>query len=108
MAGAILLREGRGVSMSGLAFDHILDAIRPIVESHNAALARRVWEPVDEGCMDFISFEDLNSDEFGVFYESVRDAYARELDVNPDAPFKPIWKELIEMLSADARAHSIT
>ena len=92
--------------MSGLAFDHILAAIRPIVGSHDVGLVKQIWEPVDEGGMDFISVKHLNREEYDLFYRSVRDAYARELEGNPDAPLKPVWEELIDMLAADARAQS--
>ena len=90
--------------MSGFEFDHILDAIRPILQARDWALADEIYEPVVEGGMDFISVESLSPESYGVFCESAREAYARHLEANPTSPFKRAWSELLDSLSADPRA----
>lgn len=106
MAGAIIVSESAGVSLNGLEFAHIIDAIRPILSVHDNSLVNQIWEPVDEGGMDFISVESLNVAGYQAFYESAREANARELQTNPASPFKRAWGELLETLSADPRTQS--
>lgn len=104
MAGAIIIADKRGVSMSGLAFQHIIGAIRPIIRARDEPLAEQIWEPIDEGGMDFVSLEFLDRDSYRVFCESVRDASERDLKANPDSVFRSTWGELLDSLSTDPRA----
>lgn len=103
MAGAILINEVDGVSMSGVEFGHITQAIRSLLQRQSPDILEEVYRPLDEGGMEFVSLKALDRKAFAVFFEAARRAYGVEQSENPDSPFKGAWREFLERLLADSR-----
>lgn len=103
MAGAILIGEKTGVSMSGVEFDHLVEAIRPFFATNSSAIVDEVYSPVDEGGMDFISVQSLSPDAFNSFRSAVLAAFKDELKRNPNSQFQNVWNEVLTKLDSDPR-----
>ena len=103
MAGAILVNDIDGVSMSGVEFDHIAEAIREPLKKLNQRAMENTYRSLDEEGMEFISLEHLDGDAFKNFFDAASGAYEREKKERPDSPFKNAWSELLRLLLADPR-----
>jgi hypothetical protein len=67
MAGAVIVSEDSGVSMSSVIFDHIIEKIRDEFSDEEAVQLLPVFYPYDEEGMMFISLKGANVTDFNAF-----------------------------------------
>jgi hypothetical protein len=103
MAGTILINDKVGIAMSGVQFDHLVEAIRPYLREKSSTLVDEVYNPLDEGGMDFIFVESLNADEFKLFCDATSSAFDAEVKANPRTEFQNVWNEVLRNLTSDPR-----
>jgi hypothetical protein len=102
MAGALLISENSSVSMSSLAFDHIVSAIRPAIERENPGLGHKLFESIDQA-FDFVSLERLGRMEFKQCYEVLTAIHGTEMARGSGVDLLPVWQEILKALRADPR-----
>lgn len=103
MASAILISENSGFSISGVEFDYLVESIRKILTIKNRTLLNNIFQPLDEGGMDFISIESLSKTEFNEFHEAVILAYKGQIENSLNIKLHTTWKELLSKLEMDNR-----
>lgn len=91
------------MSMSGMAFIHIAEAIRSFLRIEDIGTLRDIYRPLDEGGLDFISLDFLEKNDFESFFYAAHMAFDEEQRQYPESQFKQVWNELFERLSADPR-----
>ena len=103
MAGTILINDTISVAMSGVEFEHVVEAIRPFLSAKNSAIVDEAYNPLDEGGMDFISVETLNIEDFNVFCDAALSAFGDEMTKNSITEFQSVWNEVLSNLNSDPR-----
>jgi hypothetical protein len=102
MAGAVLVREGCGISMNGSNFVFIIDTIRPFLAERSPEVLRKAYQLYEEG-MDAVSVKELTGGEFHQFCQAVSDAFAEYLRRDPHPALTGTWRELLTALDSDPR-----
>jgi hypothetical protein len=111
MAGYVHITKDVGLSMSTISFNAIVEFPRKYFDSDSKEFESEIYEPVDEGGMDFISLIEQEASGFMVFYKVVNAAYKESERLgrcgNLDDQFYGMvmntWAELLELLRADSR-----
>ena len=103
MAGAILISDGVGVSMSSVAFDHILEETRKKFAESEAGTIENIYRPYDHEGMMFIDLENISQAEFNLFCRATELARAEDLALNLSSSPQVDWNELCEELAKDVR-----
>ncbi len=111
MAGYIHITDDIGLSMSSISFNAIVEFPRKFFDSNSKEVEVEIYEPIDEGGMNFISLAEQDIEGFMVFYQAINLAYeeSRKLGYcgNLDKQFFEMvmntWKELLDLLKADPR-----
>jgi len=103
MAGAFLINQINGISMSGVEFTHITEAIRDLLKNQSQESLEAAYRPMDEGGMDFVSLKALDRKQFAAFYDAACKAYGNEQRKSLDSPFKISWQNLLDCLATDPR-----
>jgi hypothetical protein len=102
MAGAVIVSEESGVSISSVIFDHIVEKIRDEFSDAEAVQLLPVFYPYDEEGMMFISLKGASVAEFNAFVGAAGRAKEKDLASNSQAPIEA-WAELHETLQNDLR-----
>ena len=89
--------------MSTRQFDYLVERVRSQFESSHTHIREKVYFPMDEGGMTFISAEPLNADGFGAFTRAVMKAKTAAQGEETFSSFQNVWDELIEKLRSDPR-----
>jgi hypothetical protein len=99
MAGAFVIAEGKALSMSGVDFEYLVQAIRGAFLDDEEKIKTEIYRPLDEGGMDFISLREQDNSCFKVFFRATERAFCKASGVNR----KCLWDELITLLKSDPR-----
>jgi hypothetical protein len=99
MAGAIVIAEGKALSMSGVDFEYLVEAIRGAFLDDEENFRTEIYRPLDEGGMDFISLRKQDKSGFNAFFRATQGASSKVSGVDR----KCLWDELITMLKSDPR-----
>ncbi|WP_145477518.1 hypothetical protein [Stenotrophomonas rhizophila] len=103
MAGAILIGEMGDISIGTIPFALIVNRIRSTFLPGEIAVRNKVFSPIDDGGMNFISAIDLSSDEFHAFAAAVEEVYrARNIEGNLIV-HESVWREIIDAIKMDSR-----
>lgn len=111
MSGYVHITHDTGLSMSTISFNAIVEFPRRYFDSSLKELESQIYEPVDEGDMDFISLIEQDSEGFMAFYKALSTAYAESEKTgkcgNLDSQFFEMvmvtWKQLLDLLESDSR-----
>lgn len=111
MAGYVHITNDVGLSMSTISFNAIVEFPRKYFDSDSKEFESEIYEPVDEGDMDFISLIEQGSSGFMAFYKAVNAAYEESERLgrcgNLEEQFYSMvmktWAELLDLLRADSR-----
>lgn len=104
MAGAILVADKKGVSLSSVDFDYILEKTRTFFRDTEAAVRDEIFCPIDEGGMSFISMKDQGGEGFKAFLRATTLAFEQENKESPRSVHRAAWESLVQALQSDARA----
>lgn len=108
MAGTILVTDERGLAISTVEFDYLVECIRGAFLQEDQSVAELVYEPLDEGGMTFISAVELDELSYPVFAETVWRAYVASKGTASFSRFEARWKELLEIIEQDPRCKANT
>ncbi|GGY53678.1 hypothetical protein [Pseudoduganella albidiflava] len=103
MAGAILVTEKNGVSLSSIDFDYIIEKIRPNFNDSEKDVREEIYSPVDDGGMSFISLVEQCAERFNAFVRAASIAYENEIKEQPFSARRNSWDELLTALRSDPR-----
>ena len=103
MAGAVLISDGVGVSMSSVAFDHILEETKKRFTESEKGIVENIYRPYDHEGMMFIDLQDISQNEFNLFCRATELARAEDLSRNLNSSPQVDWNELCEKLAKDVR-----
>lgn len=103
MAGTILVSEGKGISLSSVDFDVLVEKIRPCFREEEGAIRDIIYEPVDEGGLAYISLKEQNTEGFNAFVRAAQSAYRIVSEQFDAAQRSAMWDELLHALEADPR-----
>ena len=103
MAGSIIISNDLILSVSTWQFDCIESQIRSELKLIDQSVFEKVYSPLDEGGMNFISAESLSANEFGDFVQAVMKAVERVKKNPHDQDLLSLWEDLLGKLRADAR-----
>ena len=105
MAGAFLISENVGVSMSSVAFDHIIEKVRGEFSNDEFIQLMCAFLPYDEEGMMFVDLRGVSDCEFDTFYRATMRAMPKDISQNKFSPTNE-WGELHQKLSSDQRANT--
>ena len=114
MAGIFItssIGRGKGFSMSGYAFNGIVERTRKHFRENEQLYLQKIYEPLDEGCQDIISLEEQNTEGFNAFYNATESAMKQykegknmsEEDLLKEDIIYDSWKGVLEFLRKDDR-----
>ncbi|PTT92276.1 hypothetical protein DBR42_02305 [Pelomonas sp. HMWF004] len=102
MAGSIIVAKNGLLHLNTLAFDYVVERIRPYFQVINEEAMRLVYEPLDQGGMTFIALDEIPECHFRDFCRAFAEA---RLVANASAPteYDVWWERLLEILKKDPR-----
>lgn len=103
MAGTILIGNKSGLAISSIEFDYMIERIRGAFMPGEEGISARVFEPLDEGGMTFISAADVDASAYQVFARAVRRAYERAMLEESFSKHQTSWLDLVRMIELDPR-----
>lgn len=103
MAGTILIGEKKGLPLSTIEFDYLVERIRLAFNNVDEDFMREIYEPLDEGGMTFISLIGLNEKGFQAFAHATAQAYSQDSQEGAISKYKSRWNELLAVLADDPR-----
>lgn len=103
MAGSIVISKDVRVSVSTGQFGYLIDRIGGRFDSSGMHVKAKVYLPMDEGGMTFVSAESLNPSELVIFLKTVVQAKNASQNEESFAMYEDLWNQLIEKLRQDAR-----
>ena len=102
MSGTIIIAEKNMLDMNTLAFDHIVEKVRPHFDSFNSPAMNRAYEPMDQGGMTFIDLSEASQNDFRDFCRATTQAKLM-CSQNAPTPYDVWWDRLWALLSKDPR-----
>lgn len=103
IAGAILISDSDGISLSSSDFDYIIEKIRDNFNDDEAGLREEIYGPVDDEGFSFISLSGHAHDGFNAFVRAAFIAYENEIKAQPLSARRRLWDELMMALRSDPR-----
>ena len=111
MAGDVLISNAKSWTAGSLAFRAIVGLAKKLVERGDASLARKLYEPVQDG-MDFLDLTGLGADEYRKVYAALTLHYLMSknagrmgsLDAKYLASTLEQFQILLKHLGSDTRA----
>lgn len=103
MGGTILIAPSVAVAMRSMDFDDIVERIRSELDAEGLVITKRIYEPLDDEGMDFISLWDADDTIFARFVRAADRARVLA-EVRECYPWRrEAWEELFMKLEADPR-----
>ena len=103
MGGSVIISSGVGVAMCSFDFDDIVERIRSELDAEGLVITKRIYEPLDDEGMDFISLRETDDTAFAYFVRAARRARVLAEARESYPRRRDAWEELIMKLEADPR-----
>lgn len=104
MAGTIFVSKDLRLAVSSRQFDYLVQYIRSAFAADESDVEGVIFEPMDEGGMDFISASALSKGDFGRFASAVVRAHkSASADKSGFLTYGHLWAELEQLLHSDSR-----
>lgn len=103
MGGSIFVSGSVQVALSTRAFDYLVERVRSQFGPLNLHIIEKVYMPLDEQGMMFISSELLDEKEFAAFSKAAISAMEAARAEEYFSRFETVWNELIDAIRQDAR-----
>ncbi|MCP1571690.1 hypothetical protein J2S30_000069 [Herbaspirillum rubrisubalbicans] len=103
MGGSIFISDSAQIALSTRQFDYVVERVRAQLNPSEMDVIEKVYLPLDEQGMMFISAESLNAQEFSTFSKAVLKAKTAAQDEELFSRFEEVWKEVLEVLQQDPR-----
>ena len=103
MGGSIFFSNGAQLPLSTQDFYYLVERVRSQFNSSEMGVKEKVYLPLDEQGMTFISAKLLNKRDFSSFSKAVLNARAAAQVEESFSRFEGVWNLVLEMLRQDPR-----
>jgi hypothetical protein len=103
MAGSIFVSKELRLPVSTMQFDYLVKHIADAFLPEEQGIRAEVFQPLEEGGMDFISAKALSASAFGKFSAAVERAHQSARLEKEFPVYQQLWNELLERVHADTR-----
>jgi len=106
VAGSIFVSKELRLPVSTQQFDYLIERIRPAFSANSQSSLRRIYSPMDDGGMSFISAENEDGDGFKSFFQAVAKAKLEASSESSLDAFIHLWNDLLDKIRLDPRFSS--